>query len=1013
MNAIPAGVEASLLEAGFTSTEVAILRRLLEHQALTLRELALRTAKSTGVLDQASKKLLQKNIIRKESINGHDRFTITSLDAILQWMEEDIRKKRDLMSRRQQTFESFIKSYEVDKKRPEITHFEGIEGLAKAYRKLLDCGQEITGFVPVFCSIEDHPLRDFMVEWFRQRHKRGIFSRVITHNTPLGRRYHSRDMFEYRQSLLIEEEQLPFTFEKLICGDTIACFNYTEKRAVLFRFPELAAMEKAMFESWWRQLQKKELPKVDAEVAAGEATPAKALASALKPGPSEVPFSIKTFSGLREFFVSRKSIAAFCGIALLSAGLTFYLYNYTRQLEFQRMQDTVKSIAATGTFQFEAKDLDALQVEKDWKKPEWGKVVKTLEKIRKTNPDVEYIYLIRKTKKDPLKAEFIADSHSLNPYANSDNDPSNDVRATCQGVVMQGDPSSNLLQWPGQPYPEFPGELSAVYQAPMAGNIYTDQWGVVVSGYAPVKDDQEKVVGVLAVDMCAQALDSRIASVFQPALYFIGLFLLFVLIRLTAFNRSLFTELWNALHIKRVLVIIACCTILSLAATYALYRFNIYVSEERIREKVLSIATMGAVQFDPKDLEQLHTEADIHKPEYAKIIGKLNEIRDVSLGVKYAYIIRPTSDPQHYEFVADADSLDPKAKKDLNGDGVINEEDHLTPPGEIYDMTQFPGWKDAMVRPVANIEVYSDQWGKFISGWAPIKDVNGKSVAVFGIDKFAADASTLSQENFSPLVWFIGFFLLFLAINLAFLGAMHRRFVKQVWDFFQLRKVLIVLTLTAEVAFGITFGLYQYMLRQTINEAGNRLMAIAATAAPQFNTKELDSIRYARDMKTVTYQHIFRQLNDVLHSNQDVMYVYILRSVDNGSLFEWVADPYSNYNVPKVGPDVNADGVYDEADENTGPSERYWINNPKAALTALQHPSYTEEFYSDQWGTWITGYAPIKDSVGQTHAILGADIDVSKIYEILNRKFVPWLWFSAGFSILMILFLLFRKQEKF
>jgi DNA-binding MarR family transcriptional regulator len=57
---LPAGIESYLKEAGFSATEMLIIRKLVEEDCLTLRELAGKTGKSTGVLDLAMKKLLQK-----------------------------------------------------------------------------------------------------------------------------------------------------------------------------------------------------------------------------------------------------------------------------------------------------------------------------------------------------------------------------------------------------------------------------------------------------------------------------------------------------------------------------------------------------------------------------------------------------------------------------------------------------------------------------------------------------------------------------------------------------------------------------------------------------------------------------------------------------------------------------------------------------------------------------------------------------------------------------------------
>ena len=313
MNAIPAGVEAALLEAGFSVTEVAILRRLVVDDACTLREIAGRTGKSTGVLDQAMKKLLLKDIVKKESINNVTKYSMTSLDAVLRWMEEDDRRKRDLMARRHQSFEKFLLTVEQDKKRPEIEYFEGLSNFPKAYRKIFGCGPELLCFEPVCCALEEHPLRDFMMEWIRIRRRHGEPARVLAHNTIHGRRFQSRDPYEHRLTLLIDGQDYPFTFEKILCGDTVACFNYHEKRACLLRYPELASMERAMFEALWRQAAAAK----DAAVSVPSRLPVPPASVPLLPDSRAVPLIVRLRSGVRQFLLRRKNTAAVFGVGTL------------------------------------------------------------------------------------------------------------------------------------------------------------------------------------------------------------------------------------------------------------------------------------------------------------------------------------------------------------------------------------------------------------------------------------------------------------------------------------------------------------------------------------------------------------------------------------------------------------------------------------------------------------------------------------------------------------------------
>src|SRR3989344_4462066 len=178
MDSLPHSVEEYLLEAGFSQTEILVLKKLLQEDALTLRELASKTGKSTGVLDLAIKKLLRKKIVEKKSINDYEKFALTSMQAIVKWMEQDMKEKRDSLLRRHQNFETFIATLKLDKSRPEIEYFSGENGIKQAYLHLLSFGKEMLHYLPVTTTAENDPLRDFHVSYFRERRSKGIFSRV-------------------------------------------------------------------------------------------------------------------------------------------------------------------------------------------------------------------------------------------------------------------------------------------------------------------------------------------------------------------------------------------------------------------------------------------------------------------------------------------------------------------------------------------------------------------------------------------------------------------------------------------------------------------------------------------------------------------------------------------------------------------------------------------------------------------------------------------------------------------
>jgi len=984
VNVLPSSIEAYLRESGFSDTEMLVLTRLLERDSFTIRELGSLTGKSTGILDQAMKKLLSKKIAQRELINDQPRYSIKSLDAIIAWVDEDRKERKATLDRRHQDFESFIGTLKLDKARPEMQHYTGEEGIKRAYKDLLALRGEMLHYLPVTTTADEDPLRIFRVEYFRERRKQSIFSRMIAHDTPLGRRFQSRDPFEYRETKLVPENLLPITFEKIIVGEHIACLNHGEQKACIMHYPEMAAQERALFETLWRM---KFIADNTAQVAAA-------------PPPSEklVPLSTRTLSSLREFFLSRKSIAVLAGLGVLSGLLTYGIYRQTSALAFKRMQDQVRSIAATAVFQFDPKDIEALRVESDWKKPEWAKVVNQLKQIRMNNENIFFVYMFRKSPKDPNRLEFVADSHSMNPYANTDNDPFNNVDVDGNGIIN----SIDVLQWPGQEYPPPQEDVFRAFDGPLATDtFYEDSWGKYVTGYAPIKDSKGESIAVLAIDIQAKKLDEFTSETFAPIFSFFLLFFLFIVIRLTAFSRSLFQELWEALQMKKLLTTFITAAILSGILTYGLYSYSYFLNLQKIREKALSIAATGALQFEAQELATLQTSEDIRKPAYEKAIEKLNGIRNQNPSVRYAYIMRPTDEENTLEFVADADSLDPAAKKDLNGDGRIDDADWLSPPGEPYDISNIPAAKEVLQKGAATVdkEPYTDQWGTFITGHAPIKDTRGEVVAVLGVDIFAQKIRESTRESFKPFLAFSAFFLLLILTRLI---VFNRPFLKKAWRTLNLRSVLASLALCAMIAMGVTYGAYRYTLKIMSEEIGTRLMSIAVTAASQIDPNDLEPLRFARDMRREEYQRVFRILNDVRDKNANIRWAYILRKSKAEGILEFVVDADSNFFLPAF-TDYNEDNILTENEENVAPGVAYAPNpSNNGMFGAFQRP-VADFFYTDQWGTFISGYAPIKDKKGNSVAIIGVDMDVSNVYQLTKDKFSYWLWFTGMLLVFALL----------
>src|SRR3989344_7183670 len=203
-------------------------------------------------------------------------------------------------------------------------------------------------------------------------------------------------------------------------------------------------------------------------------------------------------------------------------GASIILYNRTVTLLTENLRERILTISITGAANIDAKDLEELQIEDDWKKPEWGRVANKLHKVKYSNKDIVFMYIFRYKKDNPNEMEFVADADSINPYANTSNDLSRYVDVNRDGKIEPDGPDK--LQWPGQDYPEAVDipETSEAYFGPLTNkDLYTDAYGTVITGYAPIKDDNGNTVAILATDIKADDFFTITRQTLQPFLIFI------------------------------------------------------------------------------------------------------------------------------------------------------------------------------------------------------------------------------------------------------------------------------------------------------------------------------------------------------------------------------------------------------------------------------------------------------------------------------------------------------------
>ncbi|MCX5694555.1 MAG: hypothetical protein NT014_05495 [Candidatus Omnitrophica bacterium] len=177
---------------------------------------------------------------------------------------------------------------------------------------------------------------------------------------------------------------------------------------------------------------------------------------------------------------------------------------------------------------------------------------------------------------------------------------------------------------------------------------------------------------------------------------------------------------------KRILwVFLTVLLFLAALGNYIFSQYRLHDTFDQVREQLILIAANAALTIDVQELlaVPLQQTGD-SSPAYQAILGKLEIIKKTNPALKYVYIMSATDQPGILQYVVDADPA-PQ---------IITAKCPRAFPGDTYDARDIPEMLKAFSGPTADKIITNDEWGKSISGYAPIYDTSGKSIAILGVD---------------------------------------------------------------------------------------------------------------------------------------------------------------------------------------------------------------------------------------------------------------------------------------
>ncbi|MFA5134538.1 MAG: hypothetical protein WC505_01985 [Patescibacteria group bacterium] len=211
---------------------------------------------------------------------------------------------------------------------------------------------------------------------------------------------------------------------------------------------------------------------------------------------------------------------------------------------------------------------------------------------------------------------------------------------------------------------------------------------------------------------------------------------------------------------RRVFLLLAFTTIASVLmigiVVYIIFTRQVM---REAQDELAAIATKTAALIPAETHEKLLEPADQDSDSYRILELYLQSVMAGNAKIDDIYTLRPTDTAHLMTFV-----ISGKETKDADNDGYIDETEQKAMLGEEYDTTDVPELEEGLTKPSVDPQITYDKWGSWLSGYAPLKDSSGKTVAVVGVDFAAATINSEEREMLTTIAQFVGAAILILLI---------------------------------------------------------------------------------------------------------------------------------------------------------------------------------------------------------------------------------------------------------
>ncbi len=252
--------EQTLIQAGLTKNQALVYEVLVKNGPLAAGKVAKKTPLKRGLVYKVLEELEELSLVEQKNMPGKAaRFEPAHPLKLKELAEARERQAKDAQIALVGTLSGLISDFNLVSGRPGVQFYEGQAGVKTVAEDSLTSKTEILSYLDSEAIAKE--IKDFNLEYVKQRRERGIKKKILTLDSPYARKHFKTVDVEMTEVRFMDEKIPPFQTVMQMYDNKI---SYITLRAgqmigVIVSDPTIYQMHRALFEYAWRESRPAEI----------------------------------------------------------------------------------------------------------------------------------------------------------------------------------------------------------------------------------------------------------------------------------------------------------------------------------------------------------------------------------------------------------------------------------------------------------------------------------------------------------------------------------------------------------------------------------------------------------------------------------------------------------------------------------------------------------------------------------------------------------------------------------